>query len=97
MKISVITVSYNSAATIRSAVDSVLGQSGVDLDYIVIDGASKDGTVDVLRGYGSRIQQLVSEPDGGIYDARDLLGTGYRNRNELSLLTPSRSQHLLIQ
>ncbi|MGZ0708434.1 glycosyltransferase family 2 protein [Coraliomargarita sp. W4R53] len=69
MLFSVITVSYNSVATIRSAVDSVLAQAGVELDYIVIDGASKDGTVDLLRDYGPRIHQLVSEPDGGIYDA----------------------------
>jgi len=69
MLFSVITVSYNSQSTIRSAVDSVLAQRGVKLDYIVIDGASMDGTVDALRGYGSRIAQLVSEPDEGIYNA----------------------------
>jgi len=69
MKISIITVSYNSAATIQSAVASVLAQEGVELDYVVVDGASTDGTVDLLRGYGSQIDQLVSEPDSGMYDA----------------------------
>lgn len=69
MKISIITVSFNSAATIRSAVDSVILQDGVDLEYVIIDGASTDDTVDVLRGYGSHVSHLVSEPDRGIYDA----------------------------
>jgi glycosyltransferase len=69
MKLSIITVCYNSAATIRDAVESVLAQQGVELEYIVIDGKSTDDTVDLLQGYGKRITQLVSEPDQGIYDA----------------------------
>ena len=69
MKLSIITVCYNSAATIRDAVDSVLAQEGIGLEYIVIDGGSTDGTLDVLRSYGERIARLVSEPDEGIYDA----------------------------
>jgi len=69
MKLSIITVCYNSAATIREAVDSVLSQQGVELEYIVIDGGSTDGTVEILKGYGERIATLVSEPDQGIYDA----------------------------
>lgn len=69
MKISIITVCYNSASTIRDAVDSVLSQRDVELEYIVIDGGSTDGTVDILKGYGGRISFLVSEPDEGIYDA----------------------------
>ena len=69
MKISVVTVCYNSAATIRDAVDSVLLQQGVDLEYIVIDGASTDGTLDALESYSDAVTQLVSEPDAGIYDA----------------------------
>ena len=69
MKISVITVCFNSSSTIKDAVDSVLAQEGVELEYIVIDGGSSDNTVDLLRGYGGRIAQLVSEPDEGIYDA----------------------------
>lgn len=61
MKLSIITVCYNSAATIRDAVDSVLSQTGVELEYIVIDGGSTDGTLDVLRSFGNKISKLVSE------------------------------------
>lgn len=69
MKVSIITVCYNSAVTIRDAVDSVLAQQGVELEYIVIDGQSSDDTVEILKTYGDRITKLVSEPDHGIYDA----------------------------
>ncbi|MEM7792004.1 MAG: glycosyltransferase family 2 protein [Verrucomicrobiota bacterium] len=69
MLVSIITVSYNSAATIASTVNSVLTQKGVELEYIVVDGASNDGTVDLIRSYGNRINKFVSEPDNGIYDA----------------------------
>lgn len=69
MKLSIITVCFNSAATIRDAVDSVLAQQGVELEFIVIDGQSTDDTVQLLQGYGDRITHLVSEPDEGIYDA----------------------------
>ena len=69
MKLSIITVCFNSAATIRDAVDSVLAQQGVDLEFIVIDGQSTDDTVQILKRYGDRITHLVSEPDQGMYDA----------------------------
>jgi glycosyltransferase len=69
MRISVITVSYNSAATIVDTVESVLGQTGVNLEYIVMDGGSTDATMEKLGPYRNRIAQLVSEPDGGMYDA----------------------------
>lgn len=69
MKVSIITVVYNGAATIAEAVASVLAQDYPDLEYIVIDGASKDRTLDILQGYADRIDVLVSEPDKGIYDA----------------------------
>ena len=49
MKISLITACYNSAGTIRTAVESVLSQKGVDIEYIVVDGGSKDGTVEVVE------------------------------------------------
>ena len=54
MKFSLITACYNSAATIRTCFDSVLSQQGVDLEYIVVDGGSKDGTVDVIKEYASK-------------------------------------------
>ncbi|CAG4998636.1 hypothetical protein DYBT9275_02043 [Dyadobacter sp. CECT 9275] len=69
MKISIITVVYNGAKTIRTCIDSVLKQDYHDLEYIIIDGGSTDGTQEVIRSYGSRIQKFVSEKDHGIYDA----------------------------
>ena len=68
MKISIITVSFNSAKTIRQTIESVLSQDYDDLEYIVVDGASKDGTVDILKEYTGKIK-YISEPDKGIYDA----------------------------
>lgn len=69
MKISVITASYNSAATIVDTVESVLGQEGADVEYLVIDGGSSDGTLARLEPYKDRIATIVSEPDKGMYDA----------------------------
>jgi glycosyltransferase involved in cell wall biosynthesis len=68
MRISIITVSFNSAATIRQTIESVLAQDYKDLEYIVVDGASKDGTVEILQSFGDRLK-FISEPDKGIYDA----------------------------
>jgi glycosyltransferase len=69
IKISVITAVYNNRETIAAALDSVLGQAGVDVELVVIDGGSTDGTLEVLRAYADRLDVLVSEPDRGIYDA----------------------------
>ncbi len=69
MKISVITVSYNSAKTIVDTVESVLAQSHPDVEYIIIDGGSKDDTLTKLEPYRERIAVLVSEADSGMYDA----------------------------
>lgn len=69
MKISVVTVVYNGENTIAQAVESVINQDHPDLEYIVIDGGSKDKTLDILKSYGDKIAVLVSEPDKGIYDA----------------------------
>lgn len=69
MKISIITVSYNSAATIADALRSVGEQSHPDIEHIVIDGGSTDGTQGVVQAHGARVSQFVSERDGGIYDA----------------------------
>lgn len=69
MKISIITVVFNGAATIRQCIESVLGQDYPLIEYIVIDGNSTDGTQEIVRSYGNRIQKFVSEPDAGIYDA----------------------------
>ncbi|WP_044408417.1 glycosyltransferase family 2 protein [Thiomicrospira microaerophila] len=69
MKISIITVCYNSKAFIASAINSVLSQDVGDIEYIIIDGASKDGTVSIVESFGGRVTHFVSEPDKGIYDA----------------------------
>ncbi len=69
MKISIITVVWNNEKTIKDAIESVLEQTHKDIEYIIIDGASTDGTVDVVKSYGNRISKFVSEPDRGLYDA----------------------------
>ena len=80
MKITLITACYNSAGTIRTAMDSVLSQKGVDVEYIVVDGGSKDATVDIIKEYADKTlnSQLptpnftfrwLSESDKGMYDA----------------------------
>ncbi len=69
MKISVITVCRNSVATISAALRSVAGQDYRDIEHIVIDGASDDGTLDILSRYSGKSVRTVSEPDHGIYDA----------------------------
>lgn len=67
--ISVVTAVYNRRATVAQALDSVLSQTHPLVESVVIDGASTDGTLDVLQRYRSRVGVLVSEPDKGIYDA----------------------------
>ena len=76
MKISLITACYNSAGTIGTAIESVLSQKGVDVDYIIVDGGSTDGTVDIIKEYSTRSTcstrltfKWISEKDHGMYDA----------------------------
>lgn len=78
MKISLITVCWNSAATIRTAMDSVWRQTGVEVEYLVVDGGSTDGTVEIVKEYAVRAEQekrgdfsfrWISEKDNGMYDA----------------------------
>lgn len=69
MKISIITVVWNNASTIKDAIDSVLGQTYENIEYIVVDGASTDGTVEIVQSYGDKITKFISEPDKGLYDA----------------------------
>jgi glycosyltransferase len=68
LKISIITVVWNNKETIKDAIDSVLSQTYKNIEYIVVDGASSDGTVEVVQGYGDKISSFVSEKDKGIYD-----------------------------
>jgi len=69
LKVSIITVCYNSAKTIKETIDSVVNQSYKDIEYIVIDGASKDGTIDIVSSYSDKVSKFISEPDNGIYNA----------------------------
>ena len=76
MRVTLITACFNSAATLSTAIDSVLAQKGVDIEYIIVDGGSKDGTVDIIKEFASRsvrpaspgclVIKWISEPDRGM-------------------------------
>lgn len=66
---SIITVSYNSSEFIASAIQSVASQNHEAIEYIVVDGGSKDRTVSIVRSYRDKVTQFISESDKGIYDA----------------------------
>ena len=69
MKFSLITVSFNNAAHIKDTIESIFAQDHSEIEYIIVDGGSTDGTVDIVRSYGERIDTFISEPDKGVYDA----------------------------
>lgn len=69
MKISIITVVYNNEKTIRDALNSVLGQTYKEIEYIIVDGKSKDNTVSIIKEYENKLGYFISEKDFGIYDA----------------------------
>lgn len=69
MKISIITVVYNNEDTISEAIESVLGQTYKNIEYVIIDGGSKDNTVNCINRYKEQLGYFVSEKDYGIYDA----------------------------
>lgn len=69
MKISIITVCFNSAKTIEDTILSVISQTHKDIEYIIIDGGSTDKTLSIIEKYKKHISYFVSEPDDGLYDA----------------------------
>ncbi len=69
MKVSIITVAFNSAKTIEDTIKSVLAQTHNDVEYIIIDGQSTDETLRIVERYKNHTFKVISEPDKGIYDA----------------------------
>ena len=69
MKISIITVCYNSAKTIEKTILSVVNQTHKDIEYIIVDGKSKDDTIEIIEKYNSNVTKWISESDKGLYDA----------------------------
>ncbi len=72
MKISIITSTFNSADTVKDTFDSILAQTFKDIEYLVVDGCSTDGTIDIIKEYEQRFQgrmKWISEKDSGVYDA----------------------------
>lgn len=69
MKVSIITIAYNSEATIEATIRSVISQSYTDIEYIIVDGLSKDATMSIIDKYRPQIAKVISERDNGIYDA----------------------------
>lgn len=69
IKITIVTVTYNCVNDIEATIQSVLSQDYPNLEYIIVDGASTDGTVDIIRQYDGEISRWISEPDNGLYDA----------------------------
>ena len=68
-KFTVITVTYNAGSVLEDTIQSVISQTYHHIEYLIIDGASKDDTLDVVKRYDGHITRVVSEPDGGLYDA----------------------------
>ena len=100
-KLSIITINRNNAAGLRKTIESVMQQTVSDIEYIVIDGNSNDGSVDVIRQYEKSITYWVSEPDRGIYHAmnkgiRQATGTYCQFLNSGDyLLTPNVTEQML--
>lgn len=85
MKVSIITVVFNGADHIRDCIDSILGQTYTNLEYIIVDGGSTDGTVELVKSYGTKIARFISEPDKGLYDAMNK-GIGMATGEVIGLL-----------
>ncbi len=110
MKISVVTVCYNAASLIEETIKSVADQTYPDVEYIVIDGASKDGTVDIIQKYADKITYWVSEKDKGIYDAMNKgiacatgdyiifmnAGDKFADCNVLASVAPHLGEHTIV-
>ena len=69
MKLSIITVNLNNAVGLKKTICSVINQTFLDIEYIIIDGGSLDGSLEIIKEYEKKITYWVSEPDSGIYNA----------------------------
>ena len=85
MKVTIITVVWNNRETIDGAIKSVLSQTYKDIEYIIVDGLSTDGTVDIIKSYGNKISKFLSESDKGLYDAMNK-GIGLANGDIIGIL-----------
>lgn len=91
-KFSVITVTYNAEAVLEDTIQSVISQTYRHVEYIIIDGASKDNTLSVINRYKEHISHIVSEPDKGLYDAMNK-GIGLATGDYLCFLNAGDSFH----
>ena len=92
MKYSIITINYNNRDGLEMTINSVLGQTFQDYEYIIIDGGSTDGSVDVIKKYESQIDYWVSEPDKGVYNAMNK-GIGKANGDYLNFMNSGDTYH----
>ena len=100
MKVSIITITYNSERTLEETIKSVLSQDYSNVEYIIVDGKSKDGTLAIVDKYRNRISKVISEPDQGICDAfnkgiRISTGEVIGIINSDDLLLPGAISHLV--
>jgi glycosyltransferase involved in cell wall biosynthesis len=103
-KISVITVTFNSAQTLEATIQSVVAQQYPNLEYIIVDGGSTDGTLDIIKKYEVHITKWVSEKDSGLYDAMNkgiALSTGewiaFLNSDDVYVNSPLHSVAAMLQ
>jgi len=85
LKISIITITYNSAATLEQTINSVLDQGYKDIEYIIVDGGSTDNTLQIIEKYKSKISKFISEKDNGLYDALNK-GIGFATGDVIGIL-----------
>ncbi len=91
-KFSIITVTYNAEAVVENTVLSVISQTYHQVEYILVDGASKDRTMEIIERYRDRIHTIISEPDKGLYDAMNK-GIGLATGDYLCFLNAGDSFH----